>query len=170
MAEQLARHPDLDGDFAANDLMAIGALRALRDAGRRVPDDVAVVGYDDIELSGYFHPPLTTIGQPRDVAARALVDALLVLVDGRSAPSVQLPTDLIARARACGVYLPPGPRGAQQGKRFHCKRRGGTPCPHGRMRLRRPWPVDAERRSHVDVLRRFRNAIAIVCIFRKFRK
>jgi len=76
------------------------AIHAMRAQGRDVPADVAVVGYDDIELAGYFHPPLTTVGQPRDVAARALVDALLVLVDGRSAPSVQLPTDLIARTSA----------------------------------------------------------------------
>jgi DNA-binding LacI/PurR family transcriptional regulator len=86
--------------FASSDLLAMKAIHAMRAQGRDVPADVAVVGYDDIELSGYFHPPLTTIGQPRDVAARALVDALLVHDDGRSAPSVQLPTDLIARASA----------------------------------------------------------------------
>jgi DNA-binding LacI/PurR family transcriptional regulator len=99
--EELARRGvDYDALFASSDLLAMKAIHAMRAQGKDVPSDVAVVGYDDIELAGYFHPPLTTIGQPRDVAARALVDALLVLVDGRSAPSVQLPTDLIARASA----------------------------------------------------------------------
>jgi DNA-binding LacI/PurR family transcriptional regulator len=61
---------------------------------------VAVVGYDDIELSSYFHPPLTTVCQPRDVAARALVNALLACVDGQPAPSILLPTELAIRASA----------------------------------------------------------------------
>ena len=51
MTALLDRHPDLDAVFAANDLMATGALRVLRDAGRRVPADVSVVGYDDIEMA-----------------------------------------------------------------------------------------------------------------------
>jgi DNA-binding LacI/PurR family transcriptional regulator len=100
VAELARRGVDYDAMFASSDLLAMKAIHAMRAQGRDVPADVAVVGYDDIELSGYFHPPLTTIGQPRDVAARALVDALLVLVDGRSAPSVKLPTDLISRASA----------------------------------------------------------------------
>ena len=71
--ELLARRPDVDGIFAANDLMAIGAVRALRDAGRRIPDDVAVIGFDDIELCRYVEPPLTTVHQPAAQQARTMV-------------------------------------------------------------------------------------------------
>jgi DNA-binding LacI/PurR family transcriptional regulator len=99
--EELARRGvDYDGMFACSDLLAMKAIHAMRAQGRDVPSDVAVVGYDDIELSSYFHPPLTTVCQPRDVAARALVSALLACVDGQPAPSVQLPTELVVRASA----------------------------------------------------------------------
>ena len=64
MRRLLTEHPDLDGVFAASDLMAHAALRTLREAGRRVPDDVAVVGFDDIETAAYTEPPLTTVRQP----------------------------------------------------------------------------------------------------------
>jgi len=63
-----------------------------------VPDDVAVVGYDDIELSSYFHPPLTTVRQPVRDAGRAMVTALLAQTEGQPARSVELPTSLIQRA------------------------------------------------------------------------
>ena len=70
----------------------------LRARGVAVPEQVAVVGYDDIELAAYFHPPLTTVRQPIRAAGRALVASLLALVDGAPAPSQQLPTELIVRA------------------------------------------------------------------------
>lgn len=99
--EELARRGAVyDALFACSDLLAMKAIHALRAQGRDVPGDVAVVGYDDIELAEYCHPPLTTVRQPRDVAARALVSALLARVDGQSAPSIQLPTDLAIRASA----------------------------------------------------------------------
>jgi DNA-binding LacI/PurR family transcriptional regulator len=100
VAELARRGVAYDALFASSDLLAMKAIHAMREQGKDVPADVAVVGYDDIELSSYFHPPLTTVAQPRAVAARALVDALLVLVDGRSAPSIQLPTELIVRGSA----------------------------------------------------------------------
>lgn len=101
MAELLDRHPDLDGVFAANDLMAIGALRALRDAGRRVPDDVAVVGYDDIEMARHTEPPLTTIHQPIILQARTMTELLLTQIGGDPvADPVVLPTELVERESA----------------------------------------------------------------------
>jgi DNA-binding LacI/PurR family transcriptional regulator len=101
MAELLDRHPDLDGVFAANDLMAIGALRALRDAGRRVPDDVAVVGYDDIEMARHTEPPLTTIHQPIIHQARTMTELLLTQIGGDPvADPVVLPTELVERESA----------------------------------------------------------------------
>ena len=97
--EQLrSRGVVFDAVFAGSDLMAMTAINTLRQLGVDVPGQVAVVGYDDIELASYFHPPLTTVQQPIQAAGRALVAALLELTEGRPAPSVQLPTQLIVRA------------------------------------------------------------------------
>lgn len=80
MERLLAEHPDLDGVFAANDLMAIGACHVLREHGRRVPEDVAVVGFDDSSAASASRPPLTTVRQPvEDMGAemaRMLLDRL----------------------------------------------------------------------------------------------
>ena len=74
MQRLLAEHPDVDGVFAANDLMAQGALVALHHAGRRVPDEVAVVGFDDSSAARAARPPLTSIRHPlEDMAARGIV-------------------------------------------------------------------------------------------------
>lgn len=89
-----------DAVFACSDLLAMTAINTLRALGKSVPQDVAVVGYDDIELSTYFHPPLTTIRQPIRAAGAVLVDSLLALVDGQPATSQQLQTELIVRATA----------------------------------------------------------------------
>jgi DNA-binding LacI/PurR family transcriptional regulator len=100
--ELLARRGDLDGLFAASDLMALGALDALRAAGRRVPDDVAVVGFDDTELARTADPPLTTVRQPIEQLgaemARLLVARLDGDVAGASPESIVLRTELVIRA------------------------------------------------------------------------
>lgn len=80
--EEAAAHlldtvPDLDGLFVASDLMALGALRALRQRGLRVPDDVAVVGFDDIPLAAAADPPLTTVRQQTLLQGRAMARMLL---------------------------------------------------------------------------------------------
>ena len=85
--EALLRLPDPpDAVFAASDSMAIGALKAVRAAGLRVPDDVALVGFDDIPLASALEPPLTTIRQPifrlGHTAACVLVDDLLRAPEG----------------------------------------------------------------------------------------
>ena len=67
--------------FCANDLMALGALEALKQLGKRVPEDVALIGYDDQEISRHTHPPLTTMLLPNYEMGRAAVDALLALVN-----------------------------------------------------------------------------------------
>ena len=66
-----------DAVFCANDLMALGLLAAARDLGARVPEDLAVVGYDDTAGAGFFSPPLTTLGQPFDELGRLCLEALL---------------------------------------------------------------------------------------------
>jgi DNA-binding LacI/PurR family transcriptional regulator len=83
----LDRVPELDALFVANDLMAIGALAALRDRGRRVPQDVAVIGFDDIDLAAISDPPLTTIRQETIEQGRAMVRMLLDLIGVGSAGS-----------------------------------------------------------------------------------
>jgi DNA-binding LacI/PurR family transcriptional regulator len=98
MRKLLSDHADLDAVFAANDLMAIGALRALRDAGRRVPEDVAVVGFDDSPLSRVTEPPLSTVRQPIEEMGREMADMLMRLADADTHESAVLPTELVVRA------------------------------------------------------------------------
>jgi DNA-binding LacI/PurR family transcriptional regulator len=101
MRQLLADDPQLDAVFAASDLMADGALRALRAAGRRVPDDVAVVGFDDNEIARYTEPPLTTVRQPVIDFGRTMARQLLRLSAGEDIESaLVLPTDLVVRESA----------------------------------------------------------------------
>ena len=100
IAGLLAQGVAFDAIFACSDLIAMAAVSALRDRGLRVPEDVPVVGYDDVLLAAYFHPAITTIRQPIQEGGRALVDALLSFA-GRSTPASRLlPTQLIVRATA----------------------------------------------------------------------
>ncbi|WP_214321344.1 LacI family DNA-binding transcriptional regulator [Nonomuraea sediminis] len=100
MRQLLHDDPALDAVFVANDLMAVGALQSLRQAGRRVPDDVAVIGFDDIEAAKYTDPPLTTIRHPVTEQAAAMVALLLTHLEGAPTPPVILPTELILRESA----------------------------------------------------------------------
>jgi DNA-binding LacI/PurR family transcriptional regulator len=98
MARLLERAPDIDAVFVASDLMAAGALSALRAAGRRVPEDVAVGGFDDSVVALTTHPPLTTVRQPMERVAEETVRLLLALIDGAEhLDPVILPTELIVR-------------------------------------------------------------------------
>lgn len=98
MRQLLADDPALDGVFVASDLMAHGALRTLREAGRRVPDDVAVVGFDDIEMARYTDPPLTTVRQPITRIGHTIARQLLRLLAGEEIEAVVvLPTELVTR-------------------------------------------------------------------------
>jgi DNA-binding LacI/PurR family transcriptional regulator len=98
-AELLDRRPDLDGVFVASDLMALGVLDALRGAERRVPGDVAVVGFDDSEVAASADPPLTTVRQPVEELGRRMATALLDQVDRGAAPAAEvLRTELVVRA------------------------------------------------------------------------
>ncbi len=109
MRELLERCPDVDAVFAANDLTASGALRVLRERGRRVPDDVAVIGFDDmLPIAEQTDPPLTTVRQDIEEMGRLMARLLLRDLDRRTAkesavrgPSdVILPTTLVRRASA----------------------------------------------------------------------
>ena len=91
-----------DAVFAASDVIAIAAIQALSAAGRRVPDDVAVVGYDDVALAVHANPPLTTVKQDLHTGARLLTDLLLRRIAGDNTPSATMPTQLIIRQSSGG--------------------------------------------------------------------
>ncbi|SFU78086.1 transcriptional regulator, LacI family [Pseudoduganella namucuonensis] len=86
-----------DGVFACSDLAAITVINTLIRNGRAVPDDVLVVGYDDIELASYFRPALSTVRQPMEEAGNVLVESLLAQVAGGRPEPRQLTTELIVR-------------------------------------------------------------------------
>jgi LacI family transcriptional regulator len=92
-----------DAVFVASDSMALGALRALRQAGRQVPDDVAVVGFDDVPLAATAEPALTTVRQPIQRAGVLAVETLIDILENGAGPPrrLVLPTELVIRA-SCG--------------------------------------------------------------------
>jgi DNA-binding LacI/PurR family transcriptional regulator len=100
MAELLGRCPDLDAVFVASDLLAAGALESLRAAGRRVPQDVLVGGFDDSAVASATRPPLTTVRQPLAGIAAEMVRMLAELMAGRAVSPRILATELIRRESA----------------------------------------------------------------------
>jgi DNA-binding LacI/PurR family transcriptional regulator len=97
MRQLLAQAPDVDAVFAASDAMAEGALRVLREAGRDVPGDVRVVGFDDSGLAATTEPPLTTVRHPLDRVAEEMVRLLTDVIAGRTPLSITVPTSLVVR-------------------------------------------------------------------------
>lgn len=103
--QRLAQDPSVTAVFCANDHIALGVLRALHEAGRKVPEEVSVVGFDDMPESGYFLPPLTTVRQDFAELGRRSLAALLDQIDGAAAGDarpdaahVMLSPELIVRA------------------------------------------------------------------------
>lgn len=97
--QQLATRDDVTAVFTANDQMALGLIRALEDAGLRVPDDVSVVGFDDVDDSAYFGPALTTVRQDFAEIGRRGVEAALSLVNAHPIPHLSpLKPELLVRA------------------------------------------------------------------------
>ena len=94
----IASGADFDAVFAASDLIAIGALRALAEAGLSVPGDVAIIGFDNIPAASLTNPPLTTIMQDIKGAGERLVETLLAEIEGSERPDSCLPASLIKRA------------------------------------------------------------------------
>lgn len=113
LGRELAERPDVTAVFASNDQMALGVLRAFHEAGRRVPDDVSVVGYDDIPEAAHFLPPLTTVrtdfGEIGTRAVRLLLDRIDGHADGRTgAGGVPVTSVELVVRRSSGPAPAPG--------------------------------------------------------------
>jgi LacI family transcriptional regulator len=102
VTQWIRRGMQIDAIFAGDDDSAIGSMVAIRDAGLSVPDDIAVVGFDDIRLARYLDPPLTTVRAPIEEAARTAVEQLISLINtGDAEELILLKTELIIR-NSCG--------------------------------------------------------------------
>ena len=140
MKPLLARPERPDAVFAASDSMALGVLRALREAGIRVPEEVAVAGFDDAPFAARTEPPLTTVRQPIQQIGTVAAERLFEVIENPNTPPRRtiLPTELVIRAsaRRSTFEVPPIPKVAradptpqiagEQAERFSQARRGGA--------------------------------------------
>ena len=102
--ELLEQDPELEAIFAANDEMALGAMRALAEHGRRVPDDIAIVGFDDFGVSRLTTPAITTVHVPAEALGRLAAERLFDLIQGTTPQAhTTLPTELVVRD-SCGTH------------------------------------------------------------------
>jgi DNA-binding LacI/PurR family transcriptional regulator len=100
MKDLLTRSPDLDAVFVNSDLMAIAAMDTIREHGRRVPEDIAVVGYDDLSISEHSNPPLTTVRQNVPLAGQLLAENLIKYLETGRVTNFVMPVELVARKSA----------------------------------------------------------------------
>ena len=100
MLRLLNQAPDVDAVFVNSDLMALGAIDALQSKGKRVPEDVAVIGYDDLLLAKYNNLPITTIRQNVPLAGRLLAQNLIQFIQTGVVTNVKLPVELVVRKSA----------------------------------------------------------------------
>ena len=99
IGQRLIREQRLpDAIFAANDLLALGLIRACHQAGVRVPDDVSVVGFDDIDGADFFEPPLTTVRQPFAAVGHRSIEVLLAAMQGAATSTTLIPPELAVRS------------------------------------------------------------------------
>lgn len=97
MHKLLDQDPEIDAVFANSDFIAIGAMNAIRERGKRVPEDISVLGYDDISLAQYSNPPLTTIRQNINESGRLLVQNLIQYLETGVVTNVSVPVNLVVR-------------------------------------------------------------------------
>lgn len=102
VAELLRRGVEFDAIFAASDMAAIGAIHALKNSGRVIPEDVAIVGFDDIAAAALSSPPLTTVRQDARRAGEILVETLIKALETGSTENRLLPVRLVVRESSCG--------------------------------------------------------------------
>jgi DNA-binding LacI/PurR family transcriptional regulator len=125
----------------ANNLMALGALQAIHERGLRIPDEVAIVGFDDMPWATSLRPPLTAVAQPAEEIGRAAAQLLLERLNepGRLPRRVVLPTRLIIRA-SCGAHAPAG---AESAAASIARKHGETNKPHNSEHLACKPPLPA---------------------------
>ena len=97
----IASGEPFDGICAACDLIAIGAMRALQENNIDIPEQVALVGFDDIAIASFAFPPLTTVKQDTQLAGELLVDTLLSMINGEETQTTLIPPELVIR-KSCG--------------------------------------------------------------------
>jgi len=97
MHKLLDQDPEMDSVFANSDFIAIGAMNAIRERGMRVPEDISVVGYDDISLAQYSNPPLTTVRQNINESGRLLVQNLIQYLETGIVTNVSVPVNMVVR-------------------------------------------------------------------------
>ena len=100
MQRLLDKTPDIDAVFVNSDLMAIAAMNVIRENGKRVPEDISVVGYDDLSIAEHSNPPLTTIRQNVPLAGKLLAQNLIQYLQSGMATNVTIPVELIVRKSA----------------------------------------------------------------------
>jgi DNA-binding LacI/PurR family transcriptional regulator len=104
LGTRLADEPGLTAVFCGNDTMALGVIRALAERGLRVPEDVSIIGFDDVPEAGYYRPPLTTVRQDFGEVGRQALSTLIDRMSGAipAGPRVRVAPELIVRASAAG--------------------------------------------------------------------
>ena len=130
MRELLERGVPIDGVFVANDLMARGAMAVLADAGLRIPDDVAVVGFDDSVIATQVSPRLSTVSQPTFAQGELMVDVLLGLLSGTQPERVTIVEPAMVSRESVGPSgsaLPPRSRGTRSAAGQHRRPLGSRP-------------------------------------------
>ena len=100
MQRLLEQSPDLDAVFVNSDLMAIGAINVIQNSGKRVPEDIAVVGYDDLSIANYNNLPLTTVRQNIPLAGKLLAQNLIQYIQTGVVTNVTIPVELVVRKSA----------------------------------------------------------------------
>ena len=100
MQRLIDQAPDLDAVFVNSDLMTIAAINALQASGSRVPEDIAVVGYDDLSIASYTTLPLTTIRQNIPLAGKLLAQNLIHYIETGLVTNVTVPVELVIRKSA----------------------------------------------------------------------
>ncbi|MFH1523902.1 MAG: LacI family DNA-binding transcriptional regulator [Chloroflexota bacterium] len=100
MQRLLEQSPDLDAVFVNSDLMAIGAINVIQNSHKRVPEDIAVVGYDDLSIANYNNLPLTTVRQNISLAGRLLAQNLIQYIQTGAVTNVTIPVELVVRKSA----------------------------------------------------------------------
>ena len=104
MKKFLETGPEFDAVFSGDDDSAIGVINALREAGYCIPEDISIAGFDDLRLSAFLTPPLTTVKAPTEMVGRTAAKHLFNLLTGKDVDAVTLlPTEIVIR-RSCGCY------------------------------------------------------------------